>query len=440
MKGYDIMKFHSEKVKPIEVNGTMRNATVRDLIGSFDRELMHLPITQRKVKSKSSAAYKKHSRSFAAYLLVQTFCVKNDVSELEDILKPVFGNHIEVTSQLPQLFGFTVDENNKLECQEGQHRFKNELREFFEGRWGIPFDMKFEDATVSDGMKQIFKAVELEDGDGTAPKELFITAFSDEDIERMLDFKVTAAVIKSDDAKKRGSLFVSMNTCFSMKNSDISHTLFAHTNMWQTMESVHERLHSSKRKYGVDLGFKQYNAADANILHALLVHKTSFETFLPIVAHMGLLSLLPKPAIKHCQWIDDNQTKHTRDFLEVTDHWSKEKCEEYMKKVCDRVILVGKKLYNNNVEMMKNNVKARSLLVGQVHAVSMYQQNNIPAKKFYDVARAITRAILSDNGYVFNNDKHDYAYFNNTHQDREKNELFFHMVKVQYEHLERMVA
>ena len=439
------MKLVKSKIRKERHYSTARLFAVRNVLAAIKEaeekgaeQGITLPSEQREMEDKN-AAYKRKARLFVAFLLIQATNTDEDVSDIKRDLDRCFKTDVEVTPYIEQRIGLSIDELGRVFLSDGQHRFMHYLRDFFDGKLGIPLNMDFGDVDTNDAMQSVFEGIVLEDGEGNdkSNKELFITDIEDEIKQNMLDLPVSASVVKANSHEARVSLFISMNTMTNINTADIDHALFGNTAMWKAITEFFATFKQIEDgdKLTTPSG-KIYNVSDTAAIQILIATKTTIKTFVPMVAHIGLLTILKRQMVKNYQWqySGQNQAAQTKAFFDATKKMSYEECVEFMIKVTDSIVKVGRDMFKGDINTMKTLYTCRSLIVGQIHALANYKMHAIPKNEFNLIARGITNAI-SKNGYQLTPTgvKYEAKYFNNGHHSRKKNEMFFKLVSEAYD-------
>ena len=421
--------FNSSKAKKIGVYGTL-TMTIGAVIKAINDGRVFIPREQRKMESKNSPEYKKKATAFVSSLLIHAFCDTKFSNKLHKTLADAFGNDVVLENGVPQFIGLSVDENGIIYLSDGQHRFLHYLMDFLNGDLVIAYNTKFNSDFTERAMKELFDCVELAEGDGhkVENKTISIDMLSEEDKAMLMNIRVIAAVVESIDEEERAALFVAMNSCTPIKQHDLANASYGRNKAWQSIESVNASLAAVDCDKNEGVTFecgKRYNANDARILRNLFYAPMS--TFVPIVAHAGLLTYLNKKQRNgEYQWLyssEQSQADQVRNFMKVTENMSREECDKLLVKMMDDIVKIGHKIYEDRDDVMKQAKGMKSLLVGQMHAM---HNSGLSKNEFYQIASEITFDLTIRHVYKPEGATRDYtaAYFNNGHKSRSKNELF----------------
>ena len=425
------MKLNKEKITKTGGIYATAKLSIKSLLDALDEGKVRVPIEQRKMEAKDKK-YKQKAERFIAYLLINAFQSSDTCESARKDLEKVFGADIEIVNGIPQLIGLSIDEDGVIYLSDGQHRFLNYLKDFKDGVLIIKNGTDFGGDFINERMDDIFNAIEFEDGDGASEKDkvIAISIFEQEDLDIILDMKLTASIVKSEDFDERAYQFLSMNSTTAISTNDLDRAAYVQYPMWDAIEKVHNSLRSITKDEGICFTKgKIYDVYEAQELRALL--NCRFSTFVPMIAHMGLLTFLPKDMIKDYQWLykGQKQPEQTRNFFKATENMTTEECNQYLMNIMDAVLEVADVCYDHELEEMQAANKARSLLVGQLEAFHSLRNSVIPEETFDQLANEITYKVLFDGGYrPIGKSKNDKAYdiskFNNAHHNRKNNELF----------------
>ncbi len=418
--------------KKLNKNGEYGTLTLslKGLFDAIQKGNVDIPAEQRTVKDRG-AKYKHMRDSFLAHVLVHTFfdnCISN---ETEEMLNKIFDGDVQVVNGTIQFVGISVDANDKIYLSDGQHRFCHYLQEFFAGTARLTAGTDFGGDYLNDCMEQLFNAIELDDGDGKVAKTIItINNFSHEDQERIYAQRVVAQFVKTDDDCERRTLFSAMNKNVQITQADHDKSNYGHTPMFKCAAKVQETLAEIRENEPASIEHcKWYSPADAWALKVLF--NANIRTFIPLVAHMGLLTYLPKKLLgedyvweRNC---DQTQADQVRNFFKATQNMNEEECYKFLTNIMDDVVVLSKMMYRGNTNKMECAKGLKSLLVGELHALHTCPQV-MPEETFVSIAAEVHSKLVNENKYVpilkSGKPSYDRTHFNNGHRLRSKNELF----------------
>lgn len=429
--------FNGNKAKQIGSYGTV-TMTIGDVIRAINAGRVLIPREQRAMENKRTEKYKEKAIAFITDLLLHTFCSSPVDDKTIKVLKDTFGSDIVIENNVAQFIGLSIDEDGFIYLSDGQHRFMHYLLDWMNGIIVIPYGMNSHSDFTENAIRQLFECVDLKEGDGCENENKYIAAsmLNKQDMNKLMNYRVIATVVASRSADERAALFIAMNTCTVMKQYDLLNAAYGHYNAWQAIASVHASLTAVDIHKNEPITFecgKQYNANDAKILRMLFWAKNS--TFVPFVAHAGLLTYLNKKQRSgEYQWLkssEQSQATQVANFFKATENMTREECDKMLVKMMDDVVKIGHKFYDNNDSLMARATGLRSLIVGQMHAF-----RTVKAKKdvLYEIAAGITIDVLSEE-YIPVNSTRSYGtkHFNNGHKNRVKNEKFCEWVIAEME-------
>ena len=418
--------------------------TLGALYNAIKENRVLIPKEQRDVKD-SGVTYKRKRDTFIAHILAHTFSDSSITEEFKSALEKQFGSNVEVTSGAIQFVGLSIDECGNVYLSDGQHRFAYYLRDFFTGVAQIRPGTDFGNDFLNNTIDNIFASIVLEDGDGKRENQVIdVSIFTEEDKNRILSQRVVAQCIKAEDEEERAALFVAMNTGTQPTQADLDKANFGNENMYQAILEMHKSLESIKTGEPVTFANgKTYSAANTQAIKTLL--NAPMRTLVPIIAHAGLLTYLPKKVIgQDYQWehgYAQTQADQVRNFFKATHHMSVEECNKYLFRMVDDVVTIAKVIYENDARMMSSAKGMKSLLVGQMNALRSCK--GMTKNDFADIAADITTRLVTKSYVPVGEEKsrvYNGAYFNNAHRVRSKNELFAKWVTAEFVAAQKEVA
>ena len=418
--------------------------TIRELLvaanGTSERErTIFVPKEQRDVTDRG-VAYERKRNAFIAHVLIHTFMDNNISKETEEILQDKIGDGVVIENGTIQFVGISMDANKNIYLSDGQHRFLNYLRDFFNGTAKLTRDFDFGSDYLNNNMKKFFDAIVTVDGDGPKKKiAISKDLFTEEDLEKIGAQRVVGQFVRTNDDEERSTLFVAMNLGTQITQANLDKANHGNENAYVAIEGLHEALSGAKKGEPANWeGVRMFNVQETKVLKTLFDAKMS--TLVPLVAHAALLTYLPKKLIgDKYQWIDSNnqtQAEQVRNFFKATHKMSVAECQKLLMKMVNDVLAIGSIMYVDDENDMVTVRGCKSLLVGQMHAMR-HKPANITKDEFADITASLCIALKR--GYVPANGgrgkqclPYDNAYFNNGHRIRSKNELFAKWVAEEY--------
>ena len=385
---------------------------------------------QRKMKTNKS--YKEHRLAFISSLLIAAFSDSSDFSEQsKKALTTYVGAPLTMILSEIQLVGIKVI-NGKLFLSDGQHRLLGYLLDFIKGAFCIKCTDDLKNDYLIRKMAEIFKwNVILEDGDTI--KVITWDMLPDEIKDYILNIPVVAQCIEPLDKEEGNAFFTSLNSSIAVSNNELDNAKYCHYTMYKVIKEFHEALTSTTVGQQLSLfigdNHKTFSEKETRALK-LLVPK-NIKTALPMIAHAGLIVLLPRNMVKNYQWErnNSNQSDHVRNFMKATEKMSKSQCEKYIRSLISNLLKIAKNMYEYNFSGMSSCGGWPSLTVGQMYAM---HTTTIPKEAFKEIAITLTHSICEGN-YLHNEEglnskfcveKGYSSFFNNGHQQRSKNERF----------------
>ena len=398
-----------------------------------------VPKEQREVTDKG-IVYEKKRNIFIAHVLIHTFMDNNISKETEEKLKENIGDGVTVEHGTIQFIGISMDQEGNIYLSDGQHRFLHYLYDFFNGTAKIKRDFDFGSDYLNSRMAMVFNAIVPEDGDG--PKEgieLSAALFTEEDLDAIRSQRVIAQFVRAIDEEERAALFIAMNTSTNITQANLDKANYGNENMYQVIAELHNKLFSAKKGEPANWsGVRFFDSQETAVLKTLF--DANMSTFVPLIAHAALLTYLPKKLIgDKYQWTYSNsqqQADQVRNFFKATHNMSVEECQKLLLKMTEDVLTIGSVMYLDIESEMELVRGCKSLLVGQMNALHK-KPTGIKKKDFVFVASNLCNTLKT--GYIpaaggrgKTGTPYNYAYFNNGHRLRSKNELFAKWVAEEY--------
>ncbi len=413
--------------------------TIRDLMNAVANNKVKRPKEQRDVTDKG-VAYERKRNIFIAHVLIHTFMDNTISKETEAKLQSDISEDVIVENGTIQFIGVSMDEDGNIYLSDGQHRFMKYLYDFFNGTAKITRDFDFGSDYLNSNMGEFFDAIIPEDGDG--PKNQIAISkslFSEEDLNRIYNQRVVAQFVRAIDEEERAALFIAMNTATNITQANLDKANYGNENMYQVIAELHDKLSSAKKGEPANwMGVRFFDIQETAVLKTLF--DANMSTFVPLIAHAALLTYLPKKLIgDKYQWTYSNsqqQADQVRNFFKATHNMSVEECQKLLLKMAEDVLTIGSTMYlgiEGDMELVRG---CKSLLVGQMNALHK-KPTGIKKKDFVFVTSNLcntlkTGYIPAEGGRGKTGTPYNYAYFNNGHRLRSKNELFAKWVAEEY--------